>query len=100
MYRNVFLVFCPITLFCVQKSFSSRPGNAILRDQPPPGFLCLFPMLARGRTKLEAERSGLNDVIEEIVREGGCHKRKAELLKTNGPKLNGGEIGKVRGAMR
>ena len=30
---------------------------------------------------MEAERSGLNDVIEEIVREGGCTKRKAELLE-------------------
>ena len=40
VYRNVFLVFCPrilfyydisVTLFCVQKSFSSRPRNVILR---------------------------------------------------------------------
>ena len=31
---------------------------------------------------MEAERSGLNDVIEDIVREGGCNKRKAELLET------------------
>ena len=40
VYRNVFLVFCPIilfyydisvTLFCVQKSFSSCPINVILR---------------------------------------------------------------------
>ena len=32
---------------------------------------------------MEAERSGLNDVIEEIVREGGCNKRQAELLGTD-----------------
>ena len=40
VYRNVFLVFCPrilfyydisVTLFCGQKSFSSRPRNVILR---------------------------------------------------------------------
>ena len=32
---------------------------------------------------MEAERSGLDDVIEEIVGEGGCKKRKAELLETD-----------------
>ena len=32
---------------------------------------------------MEAERSGLDDVIEEIVREGGCNKRKAELIETD-----------------
>ena len=32
---------------------------------------------------MEAERSGLDDVVEEIVREGGCNKRKAELIETD-----------------
>ena len=32
---------------------------------------------------MEAERSGLDDVIEEIVREGGCNKRKVELIETD-----------------
>ena len=36
----------------------------------------------RGRTKLEVERSGLNDVVGEIV-QGGCNKRKAELIETD-----------------
>ena len=30
--------------------------------------------------KLEAERSGLKDVVEEIV-SGGCNKRRAELIE-------------------
>ena len=34
----------------------------------------------RGRTKLEAERSGLDDVVKEVVKEG-CNKRKAELIE-------------------
>ena len=37
-------------------------------------------MLTRGRPKLEAERSGLEDVVEDVVR-GGCNKRKAELIE-------------------
>ena len=40
------------------------------RDQPQPAFLRRFPMLKRGRTKLEAERSGLDDVVEEAVQGG------------------------------
>ena len=32
---------------------------------------------------MEAERSGLNDVIKEIIREGGCNKRKAEIIETD-----------------
>ena len=42
-------------------------GERGRREQPPPGYSCRFPMLARGRTKMEAERSGLDDVIEEII---------------------------------
>ena len=38
------------------------------REQPPQGYLRLIPMLTRGRAKLEAERSGLDDVVEEVVR--------------------------------
>ena len=34
----------------------------------------------RGRTKLEAEGSGLDDVVKEVVKEG-CNKRKAELIE-------------------
>ena len=37
-------------------------------------------MLKRGRSKLEAEKSGLDDVIEDVVR-GGCNKRKAVLIE-------------------
>ena len=37
-------------------------------------------MLTRGRSKLEAERSGLADDVEHVVR-GGCNKRKAELIE-------------------
>ena len=37
-------------------------------------------MLTRGRSKLEAERSGLDDVVEDVVR-GGCNKRNAELIE-------------------
>ena len=43
-------------------------GERGIREQPPPGYLQRFPMLTRGRTKLEAERSGLDDVVEEVVR--------------------------------
>ena len=32
---------------------------------------------------MEAERSGLEDFIKEIVREGGCNKRKAVLIETD-----------------
>ena len=32
---------------------------------------------------MEAERSGLDNVIEESVREGGCKKGKAELIETD-----------------
>ena len=42
-------------------------------DQPPPGYSRQFPMLTRGRTKMEAESSGLDDVIKEILQEGGCN---------------------------
>ena len=38
------------------------------REQPPLGYLQRIPMLTRGRAKLEAERSGLDDVVEEVVR--------------------------------
>ena len=50
------------------------------REQPQPAYLHKFSMLKRGRTKLEAERSGLEDVVERVVR-GGCNKRKAELIE-------------------
>ena len=32
---------------------------------------------------MEAERSGLDDEVEEIVREGWCNKRKEELIETD-----------------
>ena len=32
---------------------------------------------------MEAERSGLNNVVKEILREGGCNKRKAEVIETD-----------------
>ena len=38
------------------------------RDQPPPDHSRQFPMLTRGRTKMEAERSGLDDVIKGAKR--------------------------------
>ena len=47
------------------------------------GLLTPVPNVNKRRTKMEAERSGLNAVIEEIVREGGCNKRKAELIETD-----------------
>ena len=50
------------------------------REQPQPAYLHRFPMLKRGRLKLEAERSGLDDVVEDVVR-GGCNKRKVELIE-------------------
>ena len=37
-------------------------------------------MLMRGRSKLEAKRSGLDDVVEDVVR-GGCNKRQVELIE-------------------
>ena len=59
-------------------------GEMGRRDQPPPGYLRQFPMLTRGRTKMEAERSGLNDVIKENVREGGgaIRERRSYLKRT------------------
>ena len=61
---------------------ASHPGSGERggREQPQPAYLHRFPMLKRGRTKLEAERSGLDDVVEEAVW-GGCNKRKAELIE-------------------
>ena len=50
------------------------------REQPRPGYLHKFPMLTRGRLKLEAERSGLDDMVADIVQEG-CKKRKAEMIE-------------------
>ena len=50
------------------------------RERPQPAYLHRFPMLTRGRSKLEAERSGLDNVLEDVVR-GGCNKRKAELIE-------------------
>ena len=43
-------------------------------------------MLKRKRSKLEAEKSSLNDVVEEVV-QGGCNKRKAELIEKNLDKM-------------
>ena len=37
-------------------------------------------MLTRGRSKLEAKRSGLGNVVKDVVW-GGCNKRKAELIE-------------------
>ena len=37
-------------------------------------------LIRRRRSRLEAKRSGLNDVVEEIAR-GGCNKRKAEMIE-------------------
>ena len=51
-------------------------GERGRREQQSPRYLRRFPRLTRGRMKLEAERSGLEDVVEEVVR-GGCNKRKA-----------------------
>ena len=50
------------------------------REQSQPAYLHRLPMLKRGRSKLEAEKSGLDDVIEDVVR-GGCNKRKAVLIE-------------------
>ena len=55
-------------------------GGRERRERPQPAYLHRFPMLARGRSKLEAKRSGLDDVVEDVVR-GGCNKRKAELIE-------------------
>ena len=43
-------------------------------------------MLTRGRMKVEAKRSGLEDVVEEVVR-GGYHKRKVELIEKDLKKM-------------
>ena len=45
------------------------------REQSRPAYLHKFPMLRRGRSKLEVKRSGLDVVV------GGCNKRKAELIE-------------------
>ena len=50
------------------------------KEQAVPGYIRRFPVLMRGRTKLEAERSGLDDVVKEVEREG-CNKRTAELIE-------------------
>ena len=63
-------------LLARQPGSSERRG----REQPQQAYLHKFPMLKRGRTKLEAKRSGLDDVVKEVVR-GGCNKRKAELIE-------------------
>ena len=57
-----------------------RGGKREGREQPQLAYIHRFPMLARRRSKLEAETSGLNDVVEEIV-QGGCNKRKAEMIE-------------------
>ena len=46
----------------------------------------MFPMLTRGRSKLEAKRSGLDNVVADVVR-GGCNKRKAELIEKDLSKM-------------
>ena len=38
------------------------------RERPQQAYLHRFPMLTRGRSKLEAKRSGLDDVVEDVVR--------------------------------
>ena len=43
-------------------------------------------MLMRGRLKLEAKRSGLDDVVTDVVR-GACNKRKAELIEKDLSKM-------------
>ena len=43
-------------------------------------------MLIRRRSKLEAERSDQNNVVEEVVH-GGCNKRKAELIEKDLDKM-------------
>ena len=43
-------------------------------------------MLTRRRLKLEDERSGLTNVVEEVV-QGGCNKRKAELIEKDLDKM-------------
>ena len=60
-------------------------GERGRRDQPPLGYSRQFPMLTRGRKKMEAERSGLDNVIEEIIGEGGVQKEKGGAYR-NGPK--------------
>ena len=42
-----------------------------------------IPNVNKRKKKMEAKRSGLDNVIEEIVWEGGCKKGKAELNETN-----------------
>ena len=45
------------------------------REQLQPVYLHKFPSLRRSKAKIEAERSSLNDIVEDIVQEG-CNKRK------------------------
>ena len=56
----------------------SREGKG--GDQSGPAYLYRFPMLTRGRSKLKAERSGLDGVVADVVW-GGRKKRKAELIE-------------------
>ena len=43
----------------------------------------------RGRTKLEAERRGLDDFVKEVIKEGS-NKRKAELIEKDLNKMEEG----------
>ena len=75
----------------------SRPpgrGEREERNQPPPGYSRQFPVFTRGRTKIEAERSGLDNVIEDKGR--GVQQEKGGANR-NKPKQYGGEVGKVCG---
>ena len=66
-------------------------------------------MLTRGRSKLEANRSCLEDVVEDVVR-GGCNKRKVELIEKDLNKIEerlekyaelyGGAVGQLPEAER
>ena len=56
------------------------------REQPQLAYLHRYPMITRRRSKLEAKRSGLNDVVEEMI-QGGCNKRKAELIEKDSNKM-------------
>ena len=49
------------------------------REQLQPAYLHKFPRLRRSKAKIEADRSSLNGIVEDIVQEG-CNKRKAELI--------------------
>ena len=45
-----------------------QPGNRERGwEQAVPGYIRRFPVLMRGRTKLEDERSGLDEVVKEVV---------------------------------